>query len=71
METAIKDLCTTEEAAEILGYHPAHVRRILRQGVIKGHNFNGVWMIDRSEVERVKALQSPKGWLPARKKTHE
>jgi excisionase family DNA binding protein len=55
---------TAKEAAELLGYHPDHLRRLLRAGTVKGTQFSQVWMIDRQEVERIKALQGPGGRLP-------
>ena len=55
---------TVKEAANELGYHPDHLRRILRKGIVKGETFSGVWMIDRQEVERIKSLQGPGGRLP-------
>jgi excisionase family DNA binding protein len=60
----MSDTLTTDEAAEILGYHPDYVRRLLRAGTIKAKQFNRVWMIDLQEVERVKALQGKGGRLP-------
>jgi len=58
------DVLTAQEAAEALGYHINHLYRLLAYDVIKGRQFNGVWMIARSEVERIKALQGPDGKLP-------
>lgn len=55
---------TAHEAADELGYHVDHLYRLLGQGTVKGRQFNRVWMIDRQEVERVKALQGPGGRLP-------
>jgi len=55
---------TVKQAAEQLGYHPDHLRRILRKGIVEGETFSGVWMIDRQEVERIKSLQGPGGRLP-------
>ena len=55
---------TVEEAAKQLGYHPDHVRLLLRTGRVKGERIGQVWLIDRQEVERIKALQGPKGRLP-------
>ena len=55
---------TVEEAADQLGYHTHHVYRLLRSGRLEGRRFSGVWMIDRQEVERIKALQGPGGRLP-------
>jgi excisionase family DNA binding protein len=60
----MNDTLTTQETAEILGYHPDYLRVLLRQGVIKARQFNRVWMIDRQEVERIKSLQGPGGRLP-------
>lgn len=48
----------------MLGYHLNHLYRLLRSGVVKGKRWGGkVWMIERSEVERVKALQDEYGRL--------
>jgi excisionase family DNA binding protein len=55
---------TVEQAAQELGYHPNHVYRLLKQRRIRAQRFAGVWMIDRQEVERIKALQGPGGRLP-------
>ena len=55
---------TVPEAAEILDYHPGHLSRLLRAGKVKGERVGGRWMIDRQEVERIKALQGPGGRLP-------
>ena len=55
---------TVPEAAEILRYHPDHLGRLLRTGTVKGERVGGRWMIERAEVERIKALQGPGGRLP-------
>jgi excisionase family DNA binding protein len=63
------DRLTVAEAAKILGYHENHVRRLLRSGAIKAEQFNRVWIIAKSEVERIKALQSKGGrFYPDREK---
>lgn len=55
-------LLTVEEAAKILDYHPNHVRRMLRQGKIRGKKPSGyAWMISRREVRRIKAAQDRHG----------
>jgi len=58
------DYLTTNKAARILGYHPDHLRRLLRDGTIEARKFGRDWLIDRQEVERIKALQGPGGRLP-------
>jgi excisionase family DNA binding protein len=55
---------TVEEAAVELGYHPNHLRRLLRSGTMKGERFHQTWMLDPAEVDRIKALQGKGGRLP-------
>ena len=55
---------TVREAAERLGYHVNHVRRLLQTGTMKGERVGPIWLIDRQEVDRIKALQGPGGRLP-------
>jgi excisionase family DNA binding protein len=55
---------TVQEAAEQLGYHPDHLRRLLRTGRVKGERIGQVWLIDHQEADRIKALQGPGGRLP-------
>ena len=52
---------TAQQTAELLGYHVNHVYRLLKEGTLKGEQFNRVWIIDRQEVERVKSLQDEHG----------
>jgi excisionase family DNA binding protein len=68
----MSDRLTTEEAAQELGYHIKHVQKLLRDGVICGEKFGRTWMVPRSEVERIRALQSPGGrFYPDREGTTE
>lgn len=55
---------TLQEAAELLGYHPDHLRRLLKSGQVRAGRFHRAWAIPRQEVERVKALQGKGGRLP-------
>ena len=64
----MSDKLTVRQAAEIHGYTERHVRRILNSGVMKAEQFNRVWIIDRSEVERLLSLQGEGGRLPRRGK---
>jgi len=52
---------TAEEAAGQLGYHINHLYRLLADGTIRGRQFNRVWIIRQSEVDRVKNLQDEYG----------
>jgi len=56
------ELLTVKEAARALGYHPNHLRRLLRRGVIRGRKpRNRQWVITQRQVEWIKDLQSEKG----------
>jgi len=55
---------TAEDAARQLGYHINHLYRLLSEGTIRGKQFNRVWILRQSEIDRVKALQDEHGRLP-------
>ena len=53
---------TVKQAAPLLGYHPNHLRRLLRSGAVTGHKQrNGRWTISRREVRRIQDLQTEHG----------
>jgi hypothetical protein len=53
---------TVAKAAKYLGYHPNHLRRLLRKGAVSGRKQrNGHWAISVREVRRVRALQTERG----------
>ena len=53
---------TVREAAKLLGYHPNHLRRLLRKGAVSGRKQrNRHWAISRREVERLKDQQTERG----------
>lgn len=41
---------TIQEAARLSGYHPEHIRRLVRQGKIEAKKFSIVWMVDRESL---------------------
>lgn len=58
---------TTAEAAKISGYHPDHVRELLRAEKVKARKFGEVWQVDRTsllryirEVQKLGAKPGPK-----------
>jgi excisionase family DNA binding protein len=55
---------TVQEAAALLGYHPDHVRRLIRSGIVNGERVGIGWLIPLQEVERIKAMQGKGGRLP-------
>ncbi len=47
----MKEIMTTEEAAEVLGVHIATVRRWLNSGELPGYNTPAGWRITRDNVQ--------------------
>ncbi len=41
---------TVNEAAKLSGYHPEHIRRLVRQGAVKAKKFSIVWMVSRDSL---------------------
>jgi len=44
------DWITTTEASKLSGYHPDHIRRLIRGGRINGQKFGFVWQVSKSSV---------------------
>ena len=45
-----EDWLKTTEAAEISGYHPNHIRRLIRAGEIMARKWGAALMIDRQSL---------------------
>ena len=41
---------TTQQAAELSGYHPVHLRRLIQAGHVKARKFGIVWQVDRASL---------------------
>ena len=41
---------SVSEAAKISGYHPEHIRRLLREDKISAQKFSIVWQVDRDSL---------------------
>lgn len=50
----LTDYMTTNEAAEQLGYHVEHVRRMIREGDIKGQKVGNMWFVFKPSVSEYK-----------------
>lgn len=49
------------EAAEISGYHPDSLRRLLREGNLAGKKIATVWLVDRQDLMRFMAEAQERG----------
>lgn len=41
---------TTKEASALSGYHPDHLRRLIRAGLVKARKFGIVWQVERKSL---------------------
>ena len=41
---------TVKDAAELAGYHPKYVLRLIKEGKIKAEKFATVWRVDRRSL---------------------
>ena len=54
---AKEEWLTVNEAAELSGYHPEHIRRLIRPGAIMAKKFSIVWMVSRESLLEYKKSQ--------------
>lgn len=47
---------TTEEAAEVSGYHVNYVRRLMRQNKLAGRKAGTMWWVDRDSLKEYLSL---------------
>lgn len=47
----LADYIPTEEAAQKLGYHVIYIRRMLREGKLKGIKVGPTWLVSRASVD--------------------
>ncbi len=54
------DYFTTTEAAEIIGFHPDYVRRLILDGKIKAERLGRNWIIKLSDITKIKRQRFPR-----------
>ncbi len=59
--TKQEDWITVQDAAELSGYHPNHVRRLVREGVVKGRKWAIVWQVSKQSLFAYLEKQSEQG----------
>ena len=52
---------TVTEAAKLSGYHPNHVRRLIRAGAIRAEQWATIWRVDKKSVLAYVKSASKKG----------
>ena len=65
---ALGDWLTTQEAAELAGYHQAHIRLLIRKGEIEAQKWGRDWMINHASLvqymSRIQAQGEKRGPKP-------
>lgn len=41
---------TTNEAAELSGYHVNHIRRLIRHGEVEARKFGPIWQVNKQSL---------------------
>lgn len=63
----MEELLTVEQAASMLGMHPASVRRAILAGRLRGQHLSPrVLVLTRAEVERYRDTEPKRGWPKGR-----
>ena len=47
----LEEWLTTQQAADLSGYHPNHLRRLLRAHEIKGRKWGSAWQIEKQSLK--------------------
>ena len=59
---------TTEQAAELSGYHIVHIRRLLRAGEIEGRKWGQAWQVSHTSllkyIEKIEKSGEKRGPKP-------
>lgn len=64
----LDDWITTADAVELSGYHPDHLRELLRAGKIQGRKFGRlVWQINRESLNAYIVSMRERGEKPGPK----
>jgi len=58
---------TVNEAAELSGYNPEYITRLIRQGMITARKFSIVWMVNKESLLSYKAQAQASGEKRGRK----
>ena len=48
--SVLSDWLSTQEAAKMAGYHPDHIRRLIRKGDIQARKWGNAWMVNKESL---------------------
>lgn len=52
----IEEWISINDAAECSGYHPEHLRRLIRDGIIDARKFGPLWQVNYRSLMEYKAI---------------
>jgi Helix-turn-helix domain len=61
------DWITLRDAAKLSGYHPEHIRKLMRENRIKGRKVVIVWLVSRKSLDAYLREQAQRGERRGRK----
>ncbi len=61
----LKEAYSAVEVAAILGFHPEHVRKMIRTGKLPAAKLGGAWRVSRADLERYYQAQGGGELFPA------
>ena len=64
---ADNDWISTRDAVKLSGYHIEHIRKLIREGRIKGRKFVILWLVSRSSLLAYLREQEKRGERRGRK----
>jgi hypothetical protein len=62
-----EDWITLRDAAKLSGYHPEHIRKLMREDRIKGRKVVIVWLVSRKSLDDYLKEQAQRGERRGRK----
>jgi len=60
MTRSRSNLFTVTEAAEIIGFHPDYVRRLILEGKVKAQKLGKNWFLRMFDIAKVKRQRFPR-----------
>ena len=62
-----EDWITVQHAVSLSGYHPEHIRKLMRENRIKGRKVVIVWLVSRKSLDAYLKEQAQRGERRGRK----
>ena len=51
---------TSAEVADLLGFSPDHIRKLILKGTLKGEKLGRNWIVNKKELQKVQRKRHPR-----------